>query len=138
MPTDKNPPLGEIICPIGGEVGTVHKARGKRKTLYLRCPCCGTQQGNGAAFQALLEKYVPIGTAQRPQAENVSVSEPIGKPEGGEIVDTVEAVEAAENLGIDDISEPKEAEPEKPNKGGLVLLVAAGGLLAAMFGLGGA
>jgi len=45
---------GYRLCGICGKRGSVHLARGRRRSLYQRNCDCGCQQGNGAVFQSML------------------------------------------------------------------------------------
>lgn len=127
----KNPVKGFIRChmPDCGAIATVHAVgehriltegsppKNKRNTgrLYYNCPCCGFQQGKGAAFQAHIEsqmkptkaEFKPLEAAPAKVQESHAVTEPkpVSKPE------TKPTVTATETPLKPDIDRLKAAKP---------------------------
>lgn len=58
MPINK----GFMICGMGGctDVAEVLEAGGRRKTLYTKCPSCGTNQGTGVKRQEAIKNGLKV------------------------------------------------------------------------------
>ena len=128
--SDDVKPLGEVVCPVGGQVAYVYKARGRRQTLYSRCECCGCNQGNGPAFQRALSQFVPVGSINRgaigQQTGAAPVTEPKPEPKEAGATPVTEPTREPAPDDFDPDAEPVQ-EPKKPGRVGLLLTLLAAG-----------
>lgn len=110
-----NPLLGEVRCDDCGGVRYVYQSKRKGKHLYTRCGACGIDQRTGAAPQAKMAQYVPVGTLATEPEPAQTAPEPAPDPTPATDTDGQDVFFTGDPVTIEPTPEPdSEPVPDQP------------------------